>query len=221
MEMVFKCLINMEKVKRIPKMNDSFFYTLIFVLVFFAGAVTGFSWDISISNLSNYASILSALISFGAVIFAVHTVSVWKKPLKLEIILENTLVGRKLYGHLTSLSVQIFELLGENIEVQEKIFASITRELDANSDLLDQVLFNRYTLTHQKTENFLYMEQAAMSLSFSMYDLEIISKRNYFSADKILYNRLNEIRDSIDSFIILLNEHRNDLKAQVEMLSTQ
>jgi hypothetical protein len=202
-------------------MKDSFFYTLILILVFFAGAVTAFSWDISLSNLANYASILSALISLGAVIFAVHTVSVWKKPLKLEITLENTLVGKKLYSHLTSLSVQIFESLDENIDVQEKVFSSITKEIDANSGLLDQVLFNRYTLTHQKTANFLRMERAAMSLSFAMYDLEIITKRHYPANDEVLNNRLNQIRDSIDSFIILLNDHRKDLQAQVESLSVQ
>lgn len=205
----------------ISKMKNSFFYTLILVLVFFAGAVTAFSWDISLSNLANYASILSALISLGAVIFAVHTVSVWKKPLKLEIILENTLVGRKLYSHLTSLSVQIFESLDENIDVQEKVFSSITKEIDANSGLLDQVLFNRYTLTHQKTASFLRMERAAMSLSFAMYDLGIITKRHYPATDEVLNNRLNQIRDSIDSFIILLNDHRKDLQAQVESLSVQ
>lgn len=183
--------------------------------------MTAFSWDISLSNLANYASILSALISLGAVIFAVHTVSVWKKPLKLEITLESTLVGRKLYSHLTSLSVQIFESLDENIDIQEKVFSSITKEIDANSGLLDQVLFNRYTLTHKKTANFLLMERAAMSLSFAMHDLEIITKRHYPATDEVLNNRLNQIRDSIDSFIILLNNHRKDLQAQVESLSVQ
>ncbi len=204
-------------------MKDSVFYTVIILLVFIAGCVVGLPGDFSLSALANLASIISAFITLAALAFAVRTVNTWKKPLQIEIVLEEALKAREVYSFLTALSVDLFDAIDDDIAHKRAALTRIGNYLGEKSELIPQLSHSRFTLTHKKSEALVQLEKRALGINFALYDLEVISQKIQDDAakmfDGMVLRRLKEIRKDIDAFIPLVANHRAAIESHLVRLS--